>query len=111
MTKYKEYVERMLQTEEALFQEFKEIHAKYSSDQDKFQEEFNLVGEKVLRVVREWENKLCRQSEKAGFGNYTAGLAEKFQAEVKKFFPLIDHVGIIIEEKPPFNLKRIKLGY
>lgn len=110
MTKYKEYVERMLKSDEALFQEFREIHTKYSSDQDKFQEEFNRVGEKVLKVVRQWEDKLCRQSEVAGFGSYTTGLAEKFQEEVKKFFPLIDHIGIIIENKGVFNLKRIRLG-
>src|SRR3989304_143803 len=104
MTKYKEYVERMLYTEKELFQEFGEIHLKYSGDQDNYQEEFNKVGEKVLVVVRDWENKLCRQSEKAGFGNYTGGLAEKFQEEVKKFFPLIDHVGLIIK---PFSIKKI----
>jgi hypothetical protein len=104
MTKYKEYVERMLDTEKELFQEFGEIHLKYSGDQDKYQEEFNKVGEKVLVIVRDWENKLCRQSEKAGFGSYTTGLAEKFQEEVKKFFPLIDHVGLIIK---PFSIKKI----
>jgi len=107
MTKYKEYVERMLDTEKELFQEFGEIHLKYSGDQDNYQEEFNKVGEKVLVVVRDWENKLCRQSEKAGYSSYTTALAEKFQNEVKKHFPLIDHVGVVVKK---FTLKRIRLG-
>lgn len=89
------------------FDKFKRLHGDYSTDEEKYQEEFNLEGERILKIVHEWEDKLCSQSEKAGFGNYTGNLAEKFQAEVKTAFPLIDHVGIIVK---PFSLKKIKLN-
>lgn len=106
MTKYKEYVKRMLEGNKELFDSFKLTHDKYALDEEKYQDEFNREGEKIMLVVKEWEGKLCRQSEKAGFSNYTMGLAEKFQGEVKKVFPLIDHVGIIVKK---FNIKRITL--
>lgn len=106
MTKYGEYFEKMIQENKSSFEAFKRLHANYSLDEDKFQEEFNKEGEKILAIANVWENKLCSQSEKAGFGSFTGGLAEKFQSELRKLFPLIDHVGVVIT---PFALKRIKL--
>lgn len=94
----------MIQTNREAFAKFLTIHNQYGLDEDRFQEVFNQEGEKILKIIKEWENKLCQQSEKAGFSNYTGNLAEKFQAEVKKEFPLIDHIGIIVK---PFVLKRI----
>lgn len=88
------------------FNQFTKIHFEYSIDQDKSQEEFNIEGEKILKIIHEWEDRLCKHSEGAGFGNYTGGLAEKFQAEIKSHFPLIDHVGIVVNK---FSLKKIKL--
>lgn len=106
MTKYKEYFNRMLEENKDIFKKFELLHAKYSLDEEKFQEEFNREGEKILSIAHEWEGKLCSQSEKAGFGNYTANLAEKFQEEVKRHFPLIDHVGII-SVKSTFKIKKL----
>ena len=106
MTKYKEYVERMLGNNKELFNGFRKLHDRYVLDQEKNQEEFNKEGEKVLVVIREWEDKLCRQSEKAGYGNYTSSLSEKFRQELKKVFPLIDHIGLITQ---PFAIKKITL--
>jgi hypothetical protein len=102
----------MLEANKDLFEKFKEIHNRYSLNQEKNQTEFNKEGEKVLIIVREWEDKLCRQSEAAGYGNYTVGLAEKFQAEIKKMFPLVDHIGLISTSHRPkeiFVLKKIIL--
>lgn len=107
MTKYKEYVNKMLDTNKEVFDSFKKLHDNYALDEEKYQEEFNKEGEKILLITHEWENKLCMQSEKAGYGGYTGGLAEKFQAEVKKEFPLIDHVGIVVNK---FFVKRINLS-
>lgn len=104
MTKYKEYFERMIVENKSLFDSFHDLHQKYSLDEDKYQEEFNKEGESIMKVFHEWENKLCSQSEKAGFGNYTGNLAEKFQAELKSAFPLIDHVGIVVKK---FSLKKL----
>ncbi|MFH1863339.1 MAG: hypothetical protein ABIJ85_00295 [bacterium] len=106
MTKYKEYFQRMINTNQEVFDEFRKVHALYDLDQDKWQEKFNTEGERIVKLVKEWENKLCKQSEKAGYGNYTGTLAEKFQSEVKKEFPLIDHVGLIIKK---FTIKKINL--
>lgn len=106
MTKYKEYFDRMVSENKNAFDKFTKAHFEYSIDQDKNQENFNKEGEAILKIIHEWEDKLCKQSEKAGFGNYTTNLAEKFQAEVKSHFPLIDHIGIVVNR---FSLKKIKL--
>ncbi len=106
MTKYKEYFGKMTEANKELFDKFANIHADYGMDQDKYQEEFNKVGEEVLRIVHDWENKLCSHSEKAGYGGYTGNLAEKFQQEIKSHFPLIDHIGIVVKK---FSLKKISL--
>lgn len=97
----------MLSENKEVFESFRAVHDKYSFDSDKYQEEFNKEGEKILLIVHEWENRLCSQSEKGGYGKFTGGLAEKFQAEVKKFFPMIDHVGI---KTNSFSIKKIQLS-
>jgi hypothetical protein len=106
MTKYKEYFNRMLRENKDDFDRFTKIHFEYSMNQEKNQEEFNLEGEKIVKIIREWEDRLCKTSEKAGYGTFTGNLAEKFQAEVRGHFPLIDHVGIIVKK---FEIKKIKL--
>lgn len=106
MTKYKEYAQRMIRENQAAFGAFRKTHDLYSTDNEKYQEEFNREGEKILAIIREWENKLCLQSEKGGYAKFTGGLAEKFQAEIKAFFPLIDHIGI---KTNLFSIKHIKL--
>ena len=103
----------MIEENKDLFAKFAAVHAAYGLDEEKNQAEFNREGEKVLEVIRNWENKLCRQSEKAGYAGFTGNLAEKFQKEIKSHFSLIDHIGIIIKEKPKtgseFKIDQIKL--
>lgn len=114
MTKYREYFERMITSEKEKFDAFTKLHMKYSMDQDGMQEEFNKEGTKIVTIIREWENKLCSTSDKAGYGGYTTNLSEKFWAEVRKSFPLIDYVGVIVKKKPkedPFLIKKINLGH
>ena len=106
MVKYKEYYDRMVRENKEVFDKFANLHADYGMDNDKYQEEFNEEGEKIMKLVHLWEDKLCSHSEKSGYGSYTGGLAEKFQAEVRAHLPLIDHVGIIV--KPKFSIKQIK---
>lgn len=113
MTKYKEYFGKMVEVNKELFDKFAKLHTDYGMDNDKYQEEFNKEGEKILATVHEWENRLCSHSEKAGFSNYTGNLAEKFQEEIKNHFPLIDHIGIIVKKCSPvsdgFSLNKINL--
>lgn len=106
VTKYKEYYDRMTSENKAVFDDFAKLHANYGMDNDKFQEQFNSEGANILKLVHEWENKLCSHSEKSGYSSYSGGLAEKFQTEVRSHFPLIDHIGIIVKK---FSLKQIKL--
>jgi len=106
MTKYKEYFDKMVSENKEAFGKFTQIHFEYSIDQNKNQELFNKEGETILKIIHEYEDRLCKQSEKAGFGSYTANLAEKFQDEIKSHFPLIDHVGIVVNK---FSLKKISL--
>lgn len=117
MTKYREYFERMLANNKEVFDSFVKLHMQYSMDQDGLQEKFNNEGSKVVTIIREWESKLCSTSEKAGYGGYTSNLSEKFWQEVRKSFPLIDYVGVIVKKnskvtdivKPAFEIKKIIL--
>lgn len=106
-TKYKQYFERMLESEKELFLEFEELYDRYVQDQNNLQEEFNKKGEKVMSVIHSWEAKLCAQSEKAGYGYATSKLSEKFMNEVRNKFPLIDFIGVISKKEPMFNIKKI----
>ena len=111
MTKYREYFERMLTNEKERFDKFVKLHREYSQDQDGLQEKFNKEGAEIVTVIREWESKLCSTSEKAGYGGYTSNLSEKFWSEVRKSFPLIDYVGVIVKptSKVEFKIKKISL--
>src|SRR5260370_34505763 len=108
MTTYKEYYDRMVSQNKDLFDEFKQIHDRYGLEKDKLEREFNEIGAKVQKVIREWEDRLCGRSEGSGYASFTGSLAQKFQDEVRLSFPFIDSVGIIVEE-PAFNLKKINL--
>ncbi len=113
MTKYKEYYQRMIEENKDAFEKFTKIHLLYSTDPEKYQALFNKEGKKILEIIREWENRLCQQSEKAGYGTFTNRLSEKFWEEVRRNFPKIDFVGILVEEKkeePLFFIKKINLN-
>jgi hypothetical protein len=95
MTKYKQYFQRMLKVEKELFDNFKILHDRYALNPQANQNEFNKEGERVLQIIRLWENKLCSQSEKAGYASFTPSLSEKFRREIKKIFPQIDNIGLV----------------
>jgi len=107
MVKYKQYFQEMLTQNKELFDSFGKIHSRYVLDPKIHQEEFNKKGEEVLDVIRKYENRLCRQTEGSVWGKFSTTLAEKFQAEVKSYFPKIDCVGLTTEEA--FNIKKINL--
>lgn len=100
----------MLSQNKNLFDKFKVIHDRYGLEQDRLQNEFNNIGGQVQTVIRQWEDKLCGHSEGSGYANYSGNLAQKFEDEVRKMFPLIDNVGIIQEttQKPQESLFAIK---
>lgn len=106
MTKYKEFFQKMLDNNKDLFASFRKIHDQYQVDPDAFQEQFNIRGKKVQKVIREWEQKLCGRSEGSGYAAFAGNLAEKFWGEVRAMFPMIDHVGL---ETKKFDVKKINL--
>lgn len=108
MTKFREYYKRMIDANKEEFDAFRTIHDKYAiaDDTDTLQEEYNLAGDKIQKIVKEWEQKLCSQSEKAGYGGYTGNLAEKFHEEILKDFPMYDHIGLIVKK---FSIKKIRV--
>lgn len=119
MTKYKEYCLQMLETHKQEFDEFRLVHDAYMLNASKHQDEFNLKGKPIMDIVKDWEDKLCSRSEGSGYGAFTEKLAEKFMEEVKRQFPMIDRVGLIIKKmkpiektnsSPSFNLNKINLS-
>lgn len=108
-TKYKEYFDRMIQSNKEVFGKFNKLYNEYIKDQEKLQDRFNSEGKAVMDTIRKWEGKLCSQTEKAGFGNYSTNLSEKFWTEVRKTYPLIDYIGVISKKEPNFVIKKIKL--
>lgn len=89
-----------------LFSSFEKLHEKYALDQEDLQSEFNEKGEKILEVVREYERRLCTNTERGIYNKFSANLAEKFQNEIRRKFPFIDHVGLVVEK---FSIKKINL--
>jgi len=106
MTRYKIYFERMLEENKEAFEEFRKIHKNYSLSPEEFQDEFNKKGEEILAIIHEYENRLCANQERGIYNKFSATLAEKFQNEVRRAFPLIDHVGL---KNQSFQIKKINL--
>lgn len=111
MTKYQKYFRLMLEENTQAFKDFEEIHALYSLEPEKYQDELNQQGSQILDIIRDYENKLCSHSEKGKYSQFSANLSEKFQALVKSKFPKIDFVGITIK-KPEnhFNIRKISFS-
>ncbi len=114
MVRYIEYVKKMIEENQELFSDFRIIHDKYSNESDKYQDEFNRIGEKVQEVVKEYENRVCANTERGIYIHYSGSLAEKFQNEIRRLFPMIDFIGVksavkILNhaEDKPFIIKKL----
>ncbi len=106
----------MLDENKEVFAEFKKLHDKYASDQKAHQKEYNEKGTKIADIVREYDDRLCRNTERGMYSGFSGGLSEKFHAEVKKVFPMIEYIGLVIQSGPPvttpsdsFAIKKIRL--
>lgn len=112
MTKYKQYFNQMLEDHQELFDKFTKTHQSYMHDRETWQNSFNRQGKEVQDIIQEYEDRLCAHSEKGQYSKFSDKLAEKFQAEVKKLFPLIDFVGVTISSadapKPKDTLDSLK---
>ena len=92
--KYKEQVQDMLDAHKDLFTTFKTVHDEYAADPKTWQTKYNEEGQKVMHVIKRWENNLCSKSEGGKYGKFSSNLADKFWEEVRKVFPKIDYVGM-----------------
>ncbi len=96
--KYKQYYQQMKEENQDLFAEFKEVHDDYEQNPDELQEQFNQQGKPVVKVIRDWERRLCRAMGKGKYSKYTQNLSEKFWDLVREEFAKIDMVGLKIEK-------------
>lgn len=108
MVKYREYFQKMLSDNRELFDSFKLLHDTYALNPSAFQDNFNAHGEKILTIIREYENRLCANTERGMYSKYSTQLAEKFQNEVRAHFPMVDRIGLIVN--PEFKIKKIYLS-
>lgn len=96
MIKYKQVFSEMLEYNKDLFSSFRDIHSQYEIDPESMQGQFNSEGEKVLRVIRRYENILCGKSESGKYGKFSSTLSDKFWTEIRLYFPHIDSIGKIV---------------
>lgn len=94
MPKYKQYFDDMLEIHHDLFELFKQVHDKFALEPDKFRKEFNTEGEKILAIIRRYENQLCGKSESGKYGKFSPNLSDKFWQEIRTYFPKIDEIGV-----------------
>lgn len=92
--KYKEFYELMVRQNKEDFDSFKKVHDDFVLDPKKWQSEFNKIGSEILDIIRDYENRLCRQSDNAGNSKFTTNLSIKFHNEVKLHFSKIDFIGM-----------------
>jgi hypothetical protein len=96
MIKFKEYFKQMCEENKVIFDEFQFIHDLYKANKKANQVIFNEQGLVVRHIIENWDRKLCGRMERGKNATYSQKLSEKFWAEVKTRFPMIDFVGAII---------------
>ncbi|MCL4365625.1 hypothetical protein M1437_00145 [Patescibacteria group bacterium] len=92
--KYQLVFQQMLKENEGLLSEFKLLHDKYEKDADKYQDEYNKEGYKILELIQRYENMLTAHTDNSGYGKFSTKLSDKFHACVKMLFPKIDFIGV-----------------
>lgn len=87
---------QMIEENKDIFEEFRELDKAFEEKKDdvEYRKKFNLIGEKVLEIIRRYEGVLCSRTESSSKSIYSSGLSEKFWQLLRKNFPNIDEVGI-----------------
>lgn len=93
VTLYRQIYQEMLTSHQDDFTGFKKIHDLFHQDEARYQDEFNRLGKPILRLIEEYENRLCRKMERTNPA-YSAKLSEKFRDLIRRDYPLIDMVGL-----------------
>lgn len=93
-TKFQEFYKLMYAENQELFDYFKALCESFEKDRELYQERFHEEGKKVMRIMQDWDRKLCKKMDKTGRGNYSTAVSEKFWEVIRKDFPLINQVGV-----------------
>ena len=93
-SKYQKYYQDMIDSNKELFDQFKVIHDKYSSDPEKNKNEFNAIGSQVMKVIRSYETHLTSEMNSSSYSRFATGLSDKLWSVVRKAYPMIDFVGV-----------------
>lgn len=94
MTKYRQFVQLMLEENKELFDEFKPIHDAYVVNPQANQAKYNAIGSEVMDVIREYERRLCAKMGAGQYSKFSANLSEKFMEEIKAIYPKIMFIGV-----------------
>lgn len=94
MSKYQRFAQLMFEQHRVDFGRFQPIHDAFQNGDTTIGDKFHELGREILDIVRDWERRLCYGTEKGKYAKYSAGLAEKFRAEIKKKLPLLDEIGV-----------------
>ena len=95
-SRYKKiFTDRWAQNKE-LFEKFFMLNSLYNepAKRKKIEDDFQEIGEKVKKHLKEGENELCGSMEKGNNNKYSTHLSEKYWTEVRKYFKFIDKVGV-----------------
>ncbi len=76
------------------FTDFKSLHDRLAAGDESVLEEFNEKGQKILRIIRRYDNELCAKSENSGYAKFSSNLSDKFWEEVRVYLPLIDQIPL-----------------
>jgi hypothetical protein len=90
--KYKKQIEIMLTENKALFEEYSKLQDAYDSNHKKYKDELTDVKNRLLRVIRRNEDRLCARTENTHYSAYSENLALKFWEEIRIIYPKIDGV-------------------
>lgn len=80
----------MYEINKTLFDEYALLLEQYDGDKKKYAPSVIDVQNKLLRVIKKTEDRLCMRSETTGHANYSFALAEKYWEEVRARIPRID---------------------
>lgn len=95
--KYKSLINKAFAENTELFQHFIILNNDYQdkSKRKDVADEFQKIGEEVKFILEDLEDELCSFAEREG--HPTDKLSEKFWNEVRKYFSMIDQVGVIVK--------------
>ena len=94
MSKYRQYVQLMLDENKELFDEFKPIHDAYVLNPAANQAKYNAIGGTVMEVIRDYERRLCAKMGAGQYSKFSMNLSERFMEEIKSIFPKIMFIGV-----------------